>query len=133
MLEIRRANKEELQNKLNLNNFNLHNTLFILENGNILGWGSYELFDNYGKLKKIHIENGYEILKDGLLRSLLNMMDYFNVNYFVMKNDSDEKLYCRIGFKKLEEYSKFGLDKDNYLYIDIKKFFNSSCQCNYGE
>lgn len=133
MLEIRKVTSEELQGKVDFSSIDLNNTIFILENDNVLGYASYELFDTYGMLKEIHLTEGNEILKDGLIRSVLNMMDFLKINYFVLENDVDEKLYRRIGFKDLEENNIFELDKDKYLYINISEFFNSSCQCSCGK
>ena len=130
MLEIRRAKKEELQGKINVNKFDLPNTLFILENGNVLGWATYDLIDNYGMLKEMQINPLYSILKDALLRSILNMMDYLKVKYFILKNDNNETIYRKIGFKNLETNNIFNLDANKYLYISIDEFFSSSCQCS---
>ena len=128
MFEIRRANKEELQGKIDLKDINLPNTLFIIENENILGWATYDLINNYGILKKLYINPMYTILKDALIRSVLNMMDYLNVDYFLLEND-DETLYRKIGFKNLKTNNIFHVNSNKYLYISIEEFFNSSCQC----
>lgn len=125
MLEIRRASENELKDKIDISNFNLDNTLFILEKGNVLGYASFEIKDFYGKLIKLEVED--KLLKDGLMRSVINAMDYRGIEYFVAEKNEDEGIYKLIGFKDVGKDNIFHLEAGKYIYMIVKELFEHKC------
>ncbi len=126
MLEIRRASADEVQDKVDISNFDLNNTLFILEKGNVLGYASFEIKDFYGQLIKLEVEE--ELLKDGLMRSVINAMDFQGIEYFVAEKDENEGIYKMIGFKDVESDNIFDLEEGRYIYMVVKELFEHKCQ-----
>lgn len=113
------------------------NFLVVYENDSILGFGGYDILENIAALKVLTItEKSMEsILKDGLIKSLLNLADLNKLKIFIIKKDNDEKFYKNIGFKELENRDfilNLDLNYKEYIYINIDDFFNNPCKGNKG-
>ena len=111
------------------------NFLVVYENNRILGYGGYDI---YGKICKMNILKILDrdldiVMRDGLIKSLLNLADLSNLNFFILKKDENESLYKNIGFTDLtraEFKVDFEINKEEYLYINIDNFFSHPCKCS---
>lgn len=76
-----------------------------------------------------------QLIKDGLIRSLINSMDLKGVEYILVKNEGEQSFYCKIGFNPLF-FRHFKIDlkgeESKYMILDIKEFFEKGC-CSSGK
>ncbi len=111
------------------------NILGAYENEELLGFGGYEIKNSIAFLSTINVfdKNIELVLKDGLIKSLLNMADINGINIFMVKKWDQIDFYKRIGFNELSN-KDFLLDIDmnenEYLYIKLAEFFKNPCKGN---
>ncbi|OPJ57211.1 GNAT family N-acetyltransferase [Alkalithermobacter paradoxus] len=137
MLKITRINKEDksvVESILNreLDTQSLHNLLAIYDDKNILGCASYKTEDGIAYLKDFIVldKTSEGILKDGLIKSLLNLADLNGIKLFLIKKDINEKFFKKIGFMDLSEREFIvseNLKDEEYIYAILPDFFNTAC------
>ncbi len=108
--------------------------LVVYEKNKILGLGGYKKIENVGILNYLRIleKNMELVLKDGLIKALLNLADLNKIKVFLVKKEDDEMFYKKIGFNALESRD-FILNislQEKYLYIKLADFFNHPCKGN---
>lgn len=139
--KVKTKDIEMIQKKLEETNSDIKNLednfLVVYENDSILGFGGYDVIESMAILKLLTItEKSMElILKDGLIKALLNLADLSKIKIFIIKKDTDEKFYKNIGFKELENKDfilNIEMDDKKYIYINIDDFFNNPCKGNKG-
>lgn len=99
----------------------------IDEDGCLKGGVSGCIIDGHAFISCIIIQNTFnkDALKDGLIRSLIYILDRNGVKMLsIMNNEKDELLYKRIGFKT----SKTDHKPSYYLTLNLTDFFNKR-QC----
>lgn len=100
------------------------------EDEDILGICIYEIEGKICKVNFLKMFDDSPLLKDGLIRSLINFVDLKGIEYIVVKNEGEESFYCKIGFNPLF-FRYFMIDlkgeESNYLFLDIKEFFTKGC------
>ncbi|MEJ8555456.1 GNAT family N-acetyltransferase [Tepidibacter sp. Z1-5] len=111
------------------------NILCAYENEKLLGFAGYEIKNNIAFLSTINIfDKTLEmVLKDGLIKSLLNMADLNGINIFMVKKYDQINFYRNIGFKELDNRDfLLGIDinKNEYLYLKLADFFKNPCKSN---
>ncbi|SHH50187.1 GNAT family N-acetyltransferase [Tepidibacter thalassicus] len=126
---------ENILKEKNINTITKDNFLVVYEENDILGFGGYELLDNIAVLKIIDIfDKGMDsILRDGLIKSLLNLADINGIRIFMVKKDENVSFYKNIGFKDLKNRDfilNLDVNEDEYLYINILEFFTNPCRGN---
>ncbi|WP_248476587.1 hypothetical protein [Tepidibacter aestuarii] len=111
------------------------NILCSYENEELLGFAGYEIKNNIAFLSTINIfDKTLEmVLKDGLIKSLLNMADINGIKIFMVKECGQMNFYKNIGFDKL--YNRdflldIDIDENEYSYIKLADFFENPCRSN---
>ncbi|WP_099189268.1 GNAT family N-acetyltransferase [Tepidibacter mesophilus] len=107
------------------------NILCAYENGELLGFAGYEIKENIAFLSTINIfdKSLDMVLKDGLIKALLNMADINGINIFIVKKCDEINFYKNIGFNNLNnEEVLFDVDENEYLYLKIADFFKNPCK-----
>ncbi|KXZ39887.1 hypothetical protein SAMN05661008_00891 [Alkalithermobacter thermoalcaliphilus JW-YL-7 = DSM 7308] len=137
MLKIVKVNEKDIDKlntllKKSIETDMLDSSLVIYDNEEILGYASYKQKGNIAYLNDFFIfnETMNNILKDGLIKSLLNLADINGIKLFLVEKNEDELFLKKIGFKDLSE-SELILDKDiqinKYLCAILPDFFDSAC------
>ncbi|SHJ80039.1 hypothetical protein [Tepidibacter formicigenes] len=111
------------------------NYLAVYDKDNILGFGGYDLLNNIAVLKVIDIfdKNMENILKDGLIKSLLNLADINGIRIFMIKKDKNISFYKNIGFVELDNRDfilNLDINEEEYIYINLLEFFKNPCKGN---
>ncbi|WFD12146.1 hypothetical protein [Tepidibacter hydrothermalis] len=111
------------------------NILCAYENEKLLGFAGYEIKNNVAFLSTINIlDKTLEgVLKDGLIKSLLNMADLNGINIFMVKKCDPINFYRNIGFKELENRDfllEIDINENEYLYLKLADFFKNPCKSN---
>ena len=111
------------------------NILCSYENEKLLGFAGYEIKSNIAFLSTINIfDKTLEmVLKDGLIKSLLNMADINGINIFMVKKCNTINFYNNIGFNELDNRDfLLGIDinENEYLYLKLADFFKNPCKSN---
>ncbi|MCT4585148.1 MAG: hypothetical protein N4A54_09515 [Peptostreptococcaceae bacterium] len=136
MLEIKVLSNEEFLNKKDLFNkdYDLENTMFILEKNDIVGYLEFEKNTLYYMIKDIETKNDDYLLKDGLVKSMINYIDLNGVLTLIIKKHNNEDLIKNLNFKNLMDNNLYEInDYKNYSYINAVEFFSSSCNCCKGK
>jgi N-acetylglutamate synthase-like GNAT family acetyltransferase len=111
------------------------NILCAYENNQLLGFAGYEIKNNMAFLKTINVIDKTlgMVLKDGLIKSLLNMADINGINIFMVKKYDEMSFYKNIGFNDLNNRDfllDINIDENEYLYIKLTDFFKNPCKNN---
>lgn len=136
MLEIKVLKNDELLKKNNLFNkeYDLENTMFILENNDIVGYLEFEKNTLYYMIKDIKTKQDDYLLKDGLVKSMINYIDLKGVLTLIIKKADNEEIIKNLKFKDLQNDNLYGINEfDKYSYINAVEFFSSSCNCCKGK
>ena len=109
----------------------VNNNVMIAQDGDeIIGSCFYEIEGQFCKLNYVHMMTDEELIKDGLIRTLINAMDLLDATKIIVKIARDESFYAKIGFNPLF-FSDFMIDlkgeESNYLILDTKDFFANTC------
>ncbi|WXR61818.1 hypothetical protein WG909_00990 [Peptostreptococcaceae bacterium AGR-M142] len=135
MLEIKVLKDDELLSKNDLfnKNYDLENTMFILENNNIVGYLEFEKNNLYYMVKNIKTKDDDYLLKDGLIKSMINYIDLKGVLTLIIEKDNNEEIIKNLKFKDLQVNNLYEINEFNkYSYINAVEFFSSSCNCCKG-
>lgn len=135
MLEIKVLKDDELLSKNDLfnKNYDLENTMFILENNNIVGYLEFEKNNLYYMVKNIKTKDDDYLLKDGLIKSMINYIDLKGVLTLIIEKDNNEEIIKNLKFKDLQINNLYEINEFNkYSYINAVEFFSSSCNCCKG-
>ena len=104
--------------------------MIIKDEDEVIGSCFYEIEGQFCKLNYVHMMTDEELIKDGLIRTLINAMDLLDVTKIIVKIARDESFYAKIGFNPLF-FSDFMIDlkgeESNYLILDTKDFFATTC------
>ena len=104
--------------------------MIIKDEDEVIGSCFYEIEGRFCKINYIYMINDDELIKDGLIRTLINAMDIQDITKVIVKIASDESFYAKIGFYPLL-FSDFMVDlkgeESNYLILDTKDFFANTC------
>ncbi len=108
-----------------------HNIMVAQEDDEIIGSCFYEIEGVFCKLNYVYMKTENELIKDALIRTLINAMDLMGVTKIVVKIAGDKSFYAKIGFNPLF-FREFMLnlkgEEGDYLLLDTKEFFeNMSC------
>ncbi len=109
----------------------IDNNIMAAQDGDeIIGSCFYEIDGQFCKLNCVHMLTEDELIKDGLIRTLINAMDLQGVTKIIVKIARDKSFYAKIGFNPLF-FSEFMIDlkgeESNYLILDTKDFFKNTC------
>ena len=139
MIEITRARAEDFDSiskellKRGIEISNLENTMAIYDGKNLLGAAKYKREEITAFLEYMVVFEGgpfLDKLKDGLIKSLLNMADIEGVKIFLIQKDADEDFYKKIRFKELSDRDfvlSMDVDYSRYIYTKLPEFFEHAC------
>ena len=141
MITISKVDKKDIDFILNsINDKGLkindikENFLVIYDNVNILGYGGFDVYNSICIMNSLEIldQSVDMIMRDGLIKALVNLADLNKHKIFIIKKDEYEKFYNNLGFNELSN-REFILELDlidkEYIYADINNFFNQPCRC----
>ena len=104
--------------------------MIVKQDDEIIGACFYETEGHFCKLNFVYIIEQDELIKDGLIRTLINAMDIQEITKIIATIASDKSFYAKIGFNPLL-FTDFVIDlkrdKSNYLILDTKDFFKNTC------
>jgi len=111
------------------------NILCAYEKEKLLGFAGYKIKSNIAFLSTINIfDNTLEsVLKDGLIKSLLNRADLNGINIFMVKKHNEINFYKNIGFNELDNRDfllEIDINENEYLYLKLADFFKNPCKSN---
>lgn len=111
------------------------NILCAYEKEKLLGFAGYKIESNIAFLSTINIfDNTLElVLKDGLIKSLLNRADLNGINIFMVKKYNAINFYKNIGFNELDNRDfllEIDINENEYLYLKLADFFKNPCKSN---
>ena len=139
MIEITRAkaedfdviSKELLNHEIGISD--LENTMAIYDGNRVLGAAKYKREEITAFLEYMVVFEGGPFLnklKDGLIKSLLNMADLEGVKIFLIPKDYDEDFYKKLRFKELSDRDfvlSVDMDYSKYIYTKLPEFFEHAC------
>lgn len=111
MFKISVAKKDEFEDFKNYMDYSSNGIMLICrESGKITGGICFDLFEKGAIIQKMKTDD--EAMREIMVKSALNFLDLNRV-YDVYINDTDEKIYKLLGFKK----------EGNLMHLNIAGYF----------
>lgn len=128
-------NEEMLDNLLeqyDLIPYKKYRMAIALEGETPLGFIFFEVKEGFCKIDKFYMTEENDLIKDGLIRTLINAMDLRNIKQIIAKKDREESFLFNLGFYPLFYSGSMinsKVEESMYCAITTKEFFeNKSCK-----